>query len=216
MRKALSFLEITYNWKNISLSNSIIYWWLQYNDSGLFFFLKKKLQQMFFFVVKKLPKNGWNSKWIEDQNVKKWQWIEENIPERKKNKKNCTQLIVSYSPQQNSVYEWKNRTMVEMAKCMLFEKKLPKHLWVEVVDIVVYLLSRLKMKHVQAFKYHLLALLISTLWYSVIKFSQRFYSVTTSKGMKFQVPTLNLNWETYEFWKSQFPSSLCANTLYRQ
>lgn len=82
---------------------------------------------------------------------------------KEKKKRNCTQLIVSYSPQQNSVYEWKNRTMVEMAKCMLFEKKLPKHLWVEVVDIVVYLLSRLKTKRVQAFKYHLLALLISTL-----------------------------------------------------
>lgn len=57
MRKALSFLEITYNWKNISLSNSIIYWWLQYNDSGLiFFFFKKKLQQMFFLLLKNYQK----------------------------------------------------------------------------------------------------------------------------------------------------------------
>lgn len=53
--------------------------WLGFN----FFFLKKVTTNVF-FVVKKLPKNGWNSKWIEDQNVKKWQSIEENIPEKKK------------------------------------------------------------------------------------------------------------------------------------
>lgn len=35
------------------------------------------------------------------------------------------QLTVAYSPQQNGVAEGKNRTLVEMAKCMLFEKGIP-------------------------------------------------------------------------------------------
>ena len=34
------------------------------------------------------------------------------------------QLIVAYSPQQNGVAERKNRTIVEMAKCMILEKNM--------------------------------------------------------------------------------------------
>ena len=36
------------------------------------------------------------------------------------------QLIAPYLPQQNGVSERKNRTVMEMARCMLLEKKLPK------------------------------------------------------------------------------------------
>lgn len=36
------------------------------------------------------------------------------------------QLTNTYSPQQNGVYERKNRTMVDMARYLMFEKKLPK------------------------------------------------------------------------------------------
>uniref|UniRef100_A0A0V0HMV8 Putative ovule protein n=1 Tax=Solanum chacoense TaxID=4108 RepID=A0A0V0HMV8_SOLCH len=35
-------------------------------------------------------------------------------------------LTVSYSPEQNGVSERKNRTVVEMARCLLLEKKLPQ------------------------------------------------------------------------------------------
>ncbi|KAM2946602.1 hypothetical protein COP2_029388 [Malus domestica] len=52
------------------------------------------------------------------------------------------QLIVAYSPQQNGVAERKNRTIVEMAKCMLHEKGLPYSLWGEAVVTYVYLLNR--------------------------------------------------------------------------
>ena len=51
--------------------------------------------------------------------------------------------------QQNGVSERKNRTVMEMAKCMLFEKKLPKLLWAEVVSTSIYLLNRLLTKSVQ-------------------------------------------------------------------
>lgn len=36
------------------------------------------------------------------------------------------QLTVIYTPQQNGVSERKNRTVMEMSRCLLFEKKLPK------------------------------------------------------------------------------------------
>jgi len=36
------------------------------------------------------------------------------------------QYTTVYTPQQNSVSERKNRTIMEMARCLLFDKKLPK------------------------------------------------------------------------------------------
>jgi hypothetical protein len=59
------------------------------------------------------------------------------------------QLIVPYSPQQNGVSERKNRTVMKMTMCILFEKKLPKFLWAEAVNTSVYLLNRLPTKSVQ-------------------------------------------------------------------
>ena len=57
-------------------------------------------------------------------------------------------MIAPYSLQQNGVSERKNRTVMEMARCMLFEKKLPKLLWVAAVSTSVYLLNRLPTKSV--------------------------------------------------------------------
>ncbi|EOY19823.1 Uncharacterized protein TCM_045180 [Theobroma cacao] len=51
------------------------------------------------------------------------------------------QLIVSYSSQQNGVFERKNRTLMEMARCLLFEKNLPKTLWAEAMNTANYLLN---------------------------------------------------------------------------
>lgn len=53
------------------------------------------------------------------------------------------QLTVSYSPQQNGVAERKNRSVLEMARCMIFEKKLPKSFWAEAINTAVYLQNRL-------------------------------------------------------------------------
>ena len=53
------------------------------------------------------------------------------------------QFTITYTPQQNGVSERKNRTIMEMARCLLFEKGLPKKFWVEAVNTVVYLLNRL-------------------------------------------------------------------------
>lgn len=57
-------------------------------------------------------------------------------------------LTVSYSPEQNGVSERKNRTVVEMARCLLLEKKLPQSFWAEAVHTSLYLLNRLPTKAV--------------------------------------------------------------------
>ncbi|KAM1079184.1 hypothetical protein ACFX2B_013776 [Malus domestica] len=52
------------------------------------------------------------------------------------------QLTVAYTPQQNGTAERKNRTIVEMARSMLHEKKIPYSFWGEAVNTAVYLLNR--------------------------------------------------------------------------
>lgn len=47
-----------------------------------------------------------------------------------------------YTPQENGVAERKNKTIVEMAKCLMHEKKIPLEFWVEAVNIAVYILNR--------------------------------------------------------------------------
>ncbi|GKV17137.1 hypothetical protein SLEP1_g27679 [Rubroshorea leprosula] len=59
------------------------------------------------------------------------------------------QLTVSYTPQQNGIAERKNRTIMEMARCMLAEKKLPKCFWAKAVYTAVYLLNGLPTKAVK-------------------------------------------------------------------
>lgn len=52
------------------------------------------------------------------------------------------QLTVEYTPQQNGVAERANRTLVEMARCMMLEAKLPKSLWAEMINTATYLRNR--------------------------------------------------------------------------
>ncbi|GKD87594.1 ribonuclease H-like domain-containing protein [Tanacetum coccineum] len=48
---------------------------------------------------------------------------------------------VARTPQQNGVAERKNRTLIESVKTMLVDSKLPTTFWVEVVNIVCYVLN---------------------------------------------------------------------------
>ena len=59
------------------------------------------------------------------------------------------QLTAPYTPQQNGVVERKNRTIMEMTRCLLHKKELPKKFWVEVANITVFLLNRLPTKALQ-------------------------------------------------------------------
>lgn len=52
------------------------------------------------------------------------------------------QLTAPYTPQQNGVAERANRTVVEMARCMLLDASLPEFLWGEAVNTAVYLRNR--------------------------------------------------------------------------
>lgn len=51
-------------------------------------------------------------------------------------------LTVQYTPQQNGVAERANRTLVEMARCMLLSSSLPESLWGEAINTSVYLRNR--------------------------------------------------------------------------
>ena len=59
------------------------------------------------------------------------------------------QLTAIYTPQQNGVSERKNRTIMDMARCLLFEKKTPKKFWAEAVNTAVFLLNRLPTKSIK-------------------------------------------------------------------
>ncbi|KAG8499326.1 hypothetical protein CXB51_005873 [Gossypium anomalum] len=53
------------------------------------------------------------------------------------------QLTTIYTPQQNGVCERKNRTILDMARCLLFEAKMLNNFWAEAVNTSVYLLNKL-------------------------------------------------------------------------
>ncbi|RVX02815.1 Retrovirus-related Pol polyprotein from transposon TNT 1-94 [Vitis vinifera] len=59
------------------------------------------------------------------------------------------QLTTPYTPQQNGVSERKNRSIMEMTRCMLHEKELPKKLWAEAANTAVFLLNRLPTRVLQ-------------------------------------------------------------------
>jgi len=59
------------------------------------------------------------------------------------------QLTVPYTPQQNGVSERKNRTIMEMTRCMLHEKHLPKRFWAEAASTAVFLQNRLPSRSVK-------------------------------------------------------------------
>jgi hypothetical protein len=46
-------------------------------------------------------------------------------------------------PPQNGVVERKNRTLCEMARTMLHERRTPRRFWVEVVNTVCYVSNKI-------------------------------------------------------------------------
>lgn len=52
------------------------------------------------------------------------------------------QLSVEYTPQQNGVAERANRTLVEMARCMMLQANLPDSLWAEAVNAAAHIRNR--------------------------------------------------------------------------
>ena len=55
------------------------------------------------------------------------------------NEKGITQTFSApKTPQQNSVVEWKNRTLIEATRTMLEESKLPTYIWAEAINTACY------------------------------------------------------------------------------
>jgi transposase InsO family protein len=52
------------------------------------------------------------------------------------------QLTAAFTPQQNGVAERKNRTIMNMVRCMLSEKHVPKYFWPEAVKWTIHILNR--------------------------------------------------------------------------
>lgn len=52
------------------------------------------------------------------------------------------QITVPYTPQQNGLAERMNRTLVEKARCLLFDADLPKRFWAEAINTAAYLINR--------------------------------------------------------------------------
>ena len=52
------------------------------------------------------------------------------------------ELTTPYNPQQNSVVERKNRTIMEAMKTMIYDQDLPMHLWTEAARTVVYVQNK--------------------------------------------------------------------------
>jgi transposase InsO family protein len=59
------------------------------------------------------------------------------------------QLTAPYTPQQNGVSERKNRSIMEMARCMLHQKELPKKFWAEAASTAVFIQNRLLTRALQ-------------------------------------------------------------------
>ena len=56
--------------------------------------------------------------------------------------------LVPYTPQQNGVSDRKNKSLKDMATCLLHGKHLPPYLWDEVVNCASYLQNRVPHKSV--------------------------------------------------------------------
>ena len=56
------------------------------------------------------------------------------------------QFTAPYTPEQNGVSERRNRYIMEMVRCMLHEKNLPKLFWAEAANTAVFLQNRLPTK----------------------------------------------------------------------
>ena len=70
---------------------------------------------------------------------------------------NCIihQINAPYTPQQNSLAERKNRTLVDMTNAMILSAKLPINLWGEALLVANHVLNRIPSKTIKVSPYEL-------------------------------------------------------------
>ena len=112
-----------------------------------FFFLKFKHEVAGVFVkFKKMVENqsGCKIQFLRSDNGKEYTSTQFNLFCEEAGIEH--QLTTPYTPQQNGVSERRNRYVMEMARCMLHEKEMPKHFWAEAANTTVFLQNRLPLK----------------------------------------------------------------------
>ncbi|KAG9458307.1 hypothetical protein H6P81_002815 [Aristolochia fimbriata] len=67
----------------------------------------------------------------------------------------CHQFTLPYTPQQNGVAERRNRTLLEMVRCMLNHSMLGTQFWGEALDTATYILNRVLCKTTKTTPYEL-------------------------------------------------------------
>ena len=77
---------------------------------------------------------------------------------------------MSGTPQQNGVAERRNRTLLDMVRCMLSNSSLPKFMWGEALRTAAYILNQVSSKSVLKTPYELCA---AEAWLGPITHSQR-------------------------------------------
>jgi len=113
-------------------------------------FLKFKLEVAgFFWKFKKMVENqsGCKIQSIRSDNGKEYTSAEFNLVCKEAGIEH--QLTAPYILEQNGVSERRNRYVMEMARCMLLEKELPKEFWAEAANTTVFLQNRLPAKFLE-------------------------------------------------------------------
>nr|KYP43525.1 Retrovirus-related Pol polyprotein from transposon TNT 1-94 [Cajanus cajan] len=117
--------------------------------------IQQNLLSVLNFFLKIQIRSGWSflevKKSVENQSDKQIQILRSNGKEYTSENFNqfCEeigiehQLTTPYTPQQNGVSERRNKYILEMTRCMLHEKNLPKKFWSEAAHTVVFLQNRL-------------------------------------------------------------------------
>lgn len=89
-----------------------------------------------------LVKNKFNKKPKILRSDRGGEYMSENLLSFLKSEGIQSQFTAPSTPQQNGVAERKNRTLIEMARCLLTNENLPKFLWAEVVNTANYIQNR--------------------------------------------------------------------------
>ena len=77
--------------------------------------------------------------------VRQWHRVyEQKLQKFRTNNKIKTEYTVPETPKQNGVAERYNRTVVETARSLLIESKLPKCYWLRAVDTAAYVINLVK------------------------------------------------------------------------
>ena len=109
------------------------------------YFLKTKseaevLQAFDDFLEQAERQTGRKLKTLRSDNGK--EYVNRGFQKRLRERGIRHQTSTEYTPEQNGLAERINRTLVERARCLLFEAKLPKSFWAEAVATAAYLVNR--------------------------------------------------------------------------